>query len=123
MPDATPNPLPPGVLPAGVERATPNVVTEGLDPKLYAFLTPLGLTMLHLFNTSVVITSARDAVHGKGSKHYVGKAIDIRTKDLLPQWQSTLTLILLVFAERFGLAIFDERFLPGEPHIHIEVAG
>lgn len=123
MTDATLNPLPPGILPAGVERATPAVVTDGLDPKLFAFLTPLGLVFLHLFDRPAVITSGRDALHAKGSKHYEGKAIDLRVKDMLPEWQSTLTLVLLVFAERYGLAVFDERFLPGQPHIHVEVAG
>jgi len=123
MNDATPNPLPPGVLPAGVERASASVVTEGLDAGLFAFLTPLGLTMLSLFDQPAVITSARDAIHGTGSKHYTGKAIDVRVRDIRPEWQSTFLLVLTVLAQRFKLTVFDERNLPGEPHIHVEVAG
>ena len=123
MVDATANPLPPGVLPAGVERATPAVVTDGLDPQLFAFLTPLGLVHLHLFDVPAVITSGRDASHSKASKHYSGKAVDLRIKHLPLQWIDTYLLVLGVFEERFGLAVFDERFLPGETHIHVEIAG
>lgn len=123
MTDATPNPLPPGILPAGVERANVNVITDGLDPQLFAFLTPLGLVHLHLFDAPAVITSAKDANHTHGSKHYIGKAVDIRVKGLLPKWQPTLLLVLTVLADRFKLCVFDESNLPGEAHIHIEVAG
>lgn len=121
--DATLNPLPPGVLPAGVEAASGSVITTGLDPALFAFLTPLGLVYLHLFDNKCVITSARDAMHGKGSKHYIGQAVDLRTRNLPPEWQSTFLLVLTVLADRFKLTVFDERNQPGEPHIHVEVAG
>jgi len=123
MTDATPNPLGPGVLPAGVQRASASVITDGLDPKLFAFLTPLGLVALHLFDQPVTITSAKDALHGVGSKHYTGHAVDLRTRDMRLEWQSTFLLVLTVLADRFGLTVFDERNLPGEPHIHVETAG
>lgn len=123
MSDATPNPTPQGTLPVGIQRASAAVVTDGLDPKLFAALTPLGLVHLHLFDVPLTITSARDAIHGKGSKHYTGHAVDVRVKDLRPEWQSVFLLVVTVICDRFGLTVFDERNLPGESHFHIETAG
>ena len=123
MPDATLNPLPPGVLPPGVERASAAVVTDGLDPVLFAFLTPLGRVCLSLFDMPAVITSARDAIHSRASKHYTGHAVDIRVKDVPPRWQYAFLIMLCVLADRFRLCVFDESNLPGEAHIHVETAG
>ena len=123
MSDATVNPLPPRVLPTGVERKDATVLTQGLNPVLMQFLTRLGLVHLHLFGTPVVITSAVDAKHAVGSKHYKGDAVDIRIESATGRNASALFAILYVFEPEFGLAVFDESQLPGAPHVHIEIAG
>lgn len=116
---ATPMPL----LPPGVERAADTVNLNGLDGVLWTFFTPLGRTCLSLFDTPVFITSARDGNHVQNSKHLQGKAVDFRTKNLPPKWEPVFLLVLGVLSDRFKLAVFDESNLPGEPHIHVEVAG
>jgi hypothetical protein len=123
MPDATPNPLPDGVLPSGVEKARPEVNVTDLHPSLVAFLVPLGLVHLHLFDLPVVITAGRDGLHSPGSKHHSGDAVDLRVKDLPDKWRAAHLLVLSTLSDRFGLTVFDESNLPGQPHIHVEVAG
>jgi hypothetical protein len=123
MPDATLNPLPPGVLPAGVTVATGAVNIVGLNPILMAFLVRLGLIHLHLWDTIAVITSAKDGKHTHGSKHDRGDAVDLRTKDKSTVEQETLLEIVLALERRYPIAVFDERNMQGNPHIHVEVAG
>ena len=122
MTDATLQPLPDGVLPVGVERADSRVVTTQLHKALTAFFVPLGLVHLHLFDMPAVITSARDSVHVPASKHGQGKAVDLRIFDKRPKWQPVYLLVLTTLGDRFGLTVFDESDLPGEAHIHVEVA-
>jgi hypothetical protein len=121
--DATLNPIPPGALPVGVERKDAAVNFDGVDPSLLSFLAKLGLVHLHLFGSPCTVTSARDSVHGLHSKHFAGKALDLRVADLPPKWQPAFLLVLCVLADQFRLTVFDESNLPGAPHIHVEVAG
>lgn len=123
MTDATLNPLPPGVLPAGVERKDASVLTQKLNPVLLRFLAVLGQVHLHLFDTPVVITSAVDATHAPGSKHFQGNAVDIRLSDLTPESQMILILIVRRLSLEMDLAYFDETMLPGAGHLHVEIAG
>lgn len=123
MSESTQTPLPPGVLPAGVERKDATVLTQGLNPILLQFLTRLGLVHLHLFGAPVVITSAVDAKHAPGSKHYKGDAVDLRIDDMTAANYMCLLVIVKVFTYSFPIAVFDEARLPGAPHLHIEIAG
>jgi len=121
--DNTLNPLPPGILPVGVERKDASVVTDGVNPALMLFLTKLGLVSLHLFDLPVIVTSAKDGAHASGSKHYRGDAVDVRISDKSPLDQSAFLLVLTTLARQFKLAVFDESNLPGASHVHIEIAG
>jgi hypothetical protein len=123
MPDATESPLPPGVFPAGTQAKNATVSLIGVDPVLIAFLTRLGLIHIHLFDAVLVVTSARDAIHGKGSKHYVGKAVDLRISDLAIEMRPVFLMVLFALTPRYKLAVFDEEQLPGEAHVHVELAG
>ena len=67
-------------------------------------------------NYQVTITSAKDGVHSPGSLHYVGLAVDIRTKDmkdisLSVKW---LDKFLNVNGKKFDV-VFEID------HIHIEL--
>lgn len=114
------SPLPPGVLPSFVEKASPTVNVENIESNLWAALTPLGVIHLRLFNCPMIITSGRDSVHVASSKHGQGKALDLRITDKAPEDLPCFLLILRVLCRRYKLACFDESYLPGEPHIHLE---
>ena len=123
MSESTQMPIPPGVLPVGVERKDATVLTQGLNPVLMQFLTRLGLVHLHLFGVPVIITSAVDAKHAPGSKHYKGDAVDVRILDKVPLSRSCFLLVVIELASQFGCAVFDETNLSSAPHVHIEIAG
>lgn len=87
------------------------------------FLARLGLVHLHLFGTPVVITSAVDSVHSPNSKHAKGDAVDLRIMDKSPRQQAIFLLLIFELSKTFPVAFFDESNLPGQPHVHVEVAG
>lgn len=122
-PDATVNPLPPGVLPPGVERKDASVNIQGLNPVLMQFLARLGLVHLHLFNTPLMLTSAVDAKHAVGSKHYKGDAVDLRIVDIGRPGSTTQLLVVRELCQEFKCCVFDESNLTVGPHYHVEIAG
>lgn len=113
---------PPPVCP-GVNLANADVDMNGVNPILYQFLKALGAAHEPLFGTSAVVTSGKDKIHVASSKHYKGDAVDLRISDKTGRQQIAYTLIIMVLADRYRLAVFDETNLPGQPHIHVEIAG
>ncbi len=105
------------------ELASPKVTVEGVKPALLAFVDYLGLVHRVVFSKPLVITSGKDALHVRGSLHYEGLAVDVRTHDLLPDEQGLLLALLAYAAPANKVAVFDERALGGEAHIHIEWHG
>ena len=67
------------------------------------------------FNKELVITSVRDSQHHVGSLHYIGRAADLRTRDLSPVEQATFTQLLKVELDSHGFDVILEA-----NHIHIE---
>lgn len=64
---------------------------------------------------AAVITSARDGRHVQGSQHYMGRAIDLRTRDLP---QSALPSLAAELRERLG----EGWIVLLEPdHIHVHL--
>jgi len=76
-----------------------------------------------LFGAPMVITSGKDSVHVAGSMHDQGKAIDIRLKDLSESDQIMFLCTLIWSAADNKVAVFDERALGAESHVHIEYHG
>jgi hypothetical protein len=107
----------------GVVLANADVTIEGLNPILVTFLKALGPIHEGLFGTSAVITSGKDKIHVASSKHYAGNAVDFRVNDKGGREQLTFLIVLVELAGRYRLAVFDESFLPGQAHIHVEIAG
>lgn len=61
-----------------------------------------------------VVTSCTDGLHGRGSKHYVGSAFDIRTRDLRAD---VIQMLATEIKERLG----TEYDVVVEPdHLHLE---
>lgn len=105
------------------ELASPAVTVAGVNLKLMAFVEYLALVHRVLFNKPLVITSGKDSVHVASSLHGKGLAVDFRTKDLDPEEQSLLLHLLAYAAPANKIAVFDERALAGEEHIHVEYHG
>jgi len=119
-----PPPGPPSlVVCPGVVLANHDVILEGLNPVLRQFLAALGPIHEGLFGTSAVVTAGKDKIHVASSKHYAGDAVDLRINDKAGREQLTFTIILIELSGRYRLAVFDESFLPGQAHVHVEVAG
>lgn len=66
------------------------------------------------YNVDCVLTSAVDGKHSRGSLHYKGIAIDIRTRDLVERDKQGLAQLI---AESLGPS-YDVVLEP--THIHIE---
>ncbi len=68
-----------------------------------------------------VITSVREGRHGigPGSLHYIGRAIDVRTRDMSKR---NIQNVLIALRSSLGKAfqVVDETLKPEGPHIHIE---
>lgn len=61
----------------------PGVRLIGLNPQIIlAVFAGSSIWMQHFPEVDFVITCATDGKHGRGSRHYFGNAIDIRTRTL-----------------------------------------
>ena len=103
--------------------ASPAVNVAGVKAELMAFVDYLGLVHSIVFNKMLTITSGKDSVHVSGSLHSEGLAVDIRTKELLPDEQALLLHLLAYAGPANHVAVFDERALGAEAHIHLEYHG
>lgn len=69
------------------------------------------------------VTSTKSGQHNVGSRHYLGLAIDVRTRDKTDKQIAAFRRI----CESFGIWFYDERKRPrGQkvwtgPHIHLEI--
>jgi hypothetical protein len=91
-----------------------------LDTELLLFCAAAAQLHSVLFHKPLVITSARDSKHGEHSKHYAGKAVDIRLHDIEP-----LGLLLFVsgcdyMAGHAGCGVFHEFPGTDDEHLHVE---
>jgi hypothetical protein len=86
---------------------------HGVDQRLLDFADRNGLH----------ITSGRGGLHNLHSKHYLGEAIDVRSRGLTEAFVEHLERD----ARQHGLTLRDERNRPlgqkiwGGPHLHLEV--
>lgn len=85
---------------------------KGITPELvYA----AGVVQRILGAVDCVITSALDGEHSPNSKHYIGDAIDIRTRDLTPEARQG-------FRDKVAAALGPEFDVVLEAtHLHIEL--
>jgi len=108
---------------ANYELASPAVNIAGVSQPLMGFVDYLGMVHRLVFSKQLVITSGRDSLHVSGSLHSEGLAVDIRTRDLLPDEQALLLHLLAFAGPSNHIAVFDERALGAQAHIHLEYHG
>jgi len=105
------------------ELASPAVILDGVNAELLSFVDYLGIVHRVVFSKPLVITSGKDGQHVQSSMHPAGLAVDIRTRDLLPDEQQLLILLLAYATPANHIAVFDERALGADQHIHLEYHG
>jgi len=110
-------------LPLGLAVASDTVVLDGVDPQLMVYAEHLGMAHQLLFGKPLTITSGKDGAHAPNSFHNIGRALDVRTVDLDIEEQLLLLNVIAFSAPPQGVAVFDERAVHGEPHIHLEFHG
>jgi len=107
------------VTPAFIPKNAPNVQTkqgvslEGLGTEILSAVDKAA-PILEALNVPLVVTSATEGKHKKGSKHFSGNAIDIRTRQLAPENQQKVT------AELKDALGTDFDVILEKDHIHIE---
>jgi hypothetical protein len=107
----------------GLLLAGPQVVLDGVDPHLISFVQHLAAIHLVIFGSDLVLTSGKDSIHSPGSLHAQGRAVDVRIRDLSPDSQLLFLSIVAYAAPLNNIAVFDERALGAESHVHLEYHG
>ncbi len=110
-------------LPMGISVASPDVVLDGVDPRLMSYAEYLALVHRLLFGRNLVITSGKEGKHVQNSFHALGRALDVRTEDKDLSEQLLFLNIISFSAPTQGVAVFDERSTHDEKHIHLEFHG
>ncbi len=110
-------------LPKSVQLAGPEVNLEGVADGLLAYVSRLGDVHEAIFAIPLVISSGRDGQHAPGSLHAQGRAVDLRTQDKSDAEMLVFLAVVAYSAGNFHCTVFDERALPGAPHLHIEYHG
>ena len=97
------------------KNSTVNIL--GLDPIMFSALKTIELCCIvaNGENYEITITSACDGSHMKNSLHYVGLAIDIRSRDMSNITESAkwIDKFLNIHSKCFDIVIEND-------HIHIE---
>lgn len=92
------------------------VITEGVCPQLWWAL-GVADEIYRRHYKQLVVTSLRDGTHGEHSKHYLGQAADLRTRNLTHGEIDTLYAEIKSTLDPLGFDTVDER---GKLHLHIE---
>ncbi len=108
--------------PTSWKAASLDVNVKDLHPQMMRFLSTAAAVHAWLFEKPLVVTSGNDGAHVTASKHYKNKALDLRAVDKTLEEQLVFTNVIVFLGERLGVALFDERAKPGEPHYHVELA-
>ena len=96
-------------------RLKKGVKIRGVVPEL-AFMMPAINDIVSQYDTieGCVITSVTDGKHGKGSRHYIGCAMDIRTRNMTSPQQLACKLALKVDLGNDFDVVLESN------HIHLE---
>lgn len=91
-----------------------NVPKDTLRTEMYRLLPVIDYINQSVTGRGVIITSTTDGKHMKGSLHYQGLAVDIRTRDL-----SESMIKVLCFQLKTALYLLCDVIFESD-HIHIE---
>ena len=91
-------------------RLKPGVRIHGIKPEVLFALNVLE----SIWPTELVVTCGMEGKHGRGSLHYVGYAVDVRTRDLEPE---ELAALVSVAKDSLGQ---DFDVVLEKTHLHVE---
>jgi hypothetical protein len=103
--------------------ASAEVNIKDVNPILMQYVVHMAYVHKLLFGAPLVITSGKDSIHAPGSLHGQGRAVDVRLRDLSEADQIQFLCTLVWSAPANKVAVFDERALGAESHVHIEYHG
>lgn len=106
-----------------IKLAGPQVNFADVVKPLLEFAVHMGYVHRILFGVPLVVTSGKDSVHSQGSLHNTGRAVDVRVRDLDEADQNVFIAVLTWAAPARQVAVFDERALGAESHVHLEYHG
>jgi hypothetical protein len=98
-------------------RIAPGVNLDGVSFALWYAAAVADYVRQQMGLGEATITSGRDGTHTSGSVHARGDAIDVRTKDMPPEWRQP-------YADQVRAALGAEFFVTLEtvpPHVHIQL--
>ena len=104
-------------------RIKEGVSIRGLQPQMFHAWNVAGEVYEESHGVDCILTAGVDGKHGRGSLHYVGFAIDLRIRNLLPGWQLTpelveaAELVNIKLQNRLG---FEYDVVLESNHFHIE---
>jgi hypothetical protein len=107
--------------PDDLEVATSSVKVWGLVPPLQHFLVEAALIHATHNGKPLTVTSGADGQHAVGSKHWIWKAVDIRSRELNEPTADEFACQMVYLQSKYKVGIFDERYI-GQPHWHVEAA-
>ena len=99
-------------------KIKPGVNVAGLRPEMVLALIA-AQRVYGEHDTVPTITSALDSKHGRGSLHFAGQALDLRTKDL-PAGAAPVIFRQLADALGDQYDVLLEGFGTANEHIHVE---
>ena len=86
------------------------VSISGIQPEMVLALCIIERILL-TYSVETVVTSAVDSKHGRGSLHFVGFAIDLRTRDMKPEKLAPVTLELQeALGDEFDVVLESNHF-------------
>jgi len=95
-------------------RFKDGVEFSGMHSRVLAALSHIDDATWTWANRDAIITSAREGTHSKGSLHYTGAALDVRTRDMNGSAKEG-------YAADLQVALGDDFDVVIEPtHIHVE---
>jgi hypothetical protein len=97
-------------------------ITDGVHQEIWWALGVMSEIHAELFSAPAVATSMRDGAHMLGSKHFLGYAADVRTRDLTPEQRQQFhdRCNAALNAQGFDLVIEGPPFNDKAPHEHCE---
>ena len=91
----------------------PGVDIAGIQPEMSLAL-PIIASAFHQFGVECVITSGKEGKHGRNSLHYVGFALDFRTRDLTEADQAVMHILVIKrLSSQFDVVLEKD-------HLHVE---
>jgi hypothetical protein len=113
--------LPPGCAPSGCALGSVRVDLDGVDGRLLAFASKLGLASLHITDAPLIISRGRETYLGDKERHSTGRCLDVKIPltDLL--WAGWFFYTAMILARTESVSLGGPCISCPPYHFHVEV--